>query len=428
MEFKNLETIKITLKDQKEVKNIKELCKLIEERISYPITTLLNVIMYGSIKLDASDIHFETLKDEVLLRLRVDGVLHDVLRFPIKVYEQLLSRIKLLSKMKLNIENKPQDGRFSVFLEGNDTLIEIRSSTLPSENGESVVMRILNPKNLKDISELGIREDLMDIFYRAVKEPTGLIITTGPTGSGKTTTLYAFLKSVKSPEVKIITIEDPIEYHLEGITQTQVSDHYSFADGLKSIMRQDPDVILVGEIRDEETAKIAVQASLTGHKVFSTVHANEAIGVISRLKTLGVKVSDLASALTMCIAQRLIRKACPYCAEKEKPNQELIKKIKENLENISPQVRVPDISSIFILKEKGCEKCNFTGFKGRVGIFEAFLLDDELREMIIIGESQVSIKRKLIQKGMTTLKQDAIIKMLQGKTTLSEVERVVGMI
>jgi type II secretory ATPase GspE/PulE/Tfp pilus assembly ATPase PilB-like protein len=307
--------------------------------------------------------------------------------------------------------------------------IEIRVSALPAENGESIVMRVLNPKSLIDLSELGLREDLLKIFQKEILKPNGMIIVTGPTGSGKTTTLYAFLKKINKPEIKIITIEDPIEYHLRGVSQTQVAPEkgYDFASGLKSIMRQDPDVILVGEIRDLETANIALQASLTGHLVLSTLHTNDAAGTIARLIDLGASPTSMAPAINMAVAQRLVRIICKKCSELAPPDAETLQKIKKALGNLGKKIKIPAlIEKLKIPKIKGCQFCNFTGYQGRVGIFEAFLIDEEMEKFILTMPSISALRELAIKKGMITMHQDGLIKVLNGITTVEEVERVTG--
>jgi len=302
---------------RKVINNIVSFKKEIENSFKKEITETAEVILGGAIALEASDIHIEPEEEQVKIRIRVDGMLQDITTIGFESYRPLLSRIKLLSGLKLNISDRPQDGRFTIALP--DTFIEIRSSSLPAEYGESIVLRILNPKSLIEIEKLGLRKDLLDIVTKEIKKPNGMIMVTGPTGSGKTTTLYAFLKKIQTPEIKIITIEDPIEYHLKGISQTQVAQEkgYDFANGLKSIMRQDPDVVLVGEIRDLETATTALQASLTGHLVLSTLHTNDATGTITRLQALGEKPVNIAPALNMAVAQRLVRKVCRRCSSLE---------------------------------------------------------------------------------------------------------------
>jgi type IV pilus assembly protein PilB len=407
---------------EKEIRNIPTLKKEIEWVLNKEITKILDTILGGSIKLEASDIHIEPKENEAKLRIRLDGILQDVLIFERKIYEALLSRIKLLSGMKLNIFDRPQDGRFTVFFE--KLPIEIRSSTLPAEWGESVVMRILNPKSLISLEELGLREDLLKIFKEEIKKPNGMIIVTGPTGSGKTTTLYGILKEIQRPEIKIITIEDPIEYHLEGITQTQVDPKagYDFANGLRAIVRQDPDVILVGEIRDFETAQIAIQAALTGHLVLTTLHTNDAAGTVARLIALGEKPVNIAPAINMAVAQRLVRKVCKRCSVLEKPSKEEFEKIKEGLKNLN--VKIP--KDLKIKKARGCEDCNFTGYRGRTGIFEAFLVDEEMERFILTSPSISDLREMAKKKGMVTMYQDGLLKVIDGITTIEEVERVVA--
>jgi len=406
---------------EKNIENVPTLKKEIEKVINKEITEILNIILGGSIKLGASDIHIEPKENETKLRIRLDGILQDVIVFERKIYELLNSRIKLLSGMKLNVFDRPQDGRFSVSME--KSLIEVRTSTLPAEWGESIVMRILNPKSLISLEELGLREDLLKVFKKEIKKPHGMIIVTGPTGSGKTTTLYAILKEIQNPEIKIITIEDPIEYHLEGIIQTQVDPQkgYDFANGLRAIVRQDPDVILVGEIRDLETAQIAIQAALTGHLVLSTLHTNDAAGTVARLIALGEKPVNIAPALNMAVAQRLVRKVCPKCSQLIGPTKEEQEKIEKSLRNTN--FKIPE--NLKIKKPKGCEHCNFTGYRGRIGIYEAFLVDDEMEKFILTAPSIVALKEMAQKKGMITMFQDGMIKVINGITTIEEVERVV---
>lgn len=416
---------------QKEVKNLSVFSKQIAASLKEEVTKTLEAILGGAIILDASDIHIEPLEEEARIRSRIDGVLQDILFIKKETYEVLLSRIKLLSGLKFNITDRPQDGRFSIVIESKDKkrkeVIEIRSSTLPAEHGESIVLRVLNPKNLISMESLGLRKDLFETFKREIKKPNGMIIVTGPTGSGKTTTLYAFLKELQKPEIKIITIEDPIEYHLEGISQTQTAPEkgYNFASGLKSIMRQDPDVILVGEIRDLETANIALQAALTGHLVFSTLHTNDAAGTIARIQALGEKPANIAPALNLSVAQRLIRKVCKKCAKFEKISNEYLKKIQK--ETASLKIDFPKVTpATTIPKAVGCQDCNSTGYRGRIGLFEVLLIDDEIEKFILTSPSIVALKEKAIKKGMTTIKQSGLIKVLEGITTIEEVNRIAG--
>jgi len=417
----------VTLNIAQKIKNVSDFKEEIEASLTKRITDVLEIILGGGIFLDVSDIHIESREEDAKLRIRIDGILEDVLLFDKKVYENLISRIKLLSGIKLNITDRPQDGRFSILI--GKTAIEIRSSTLPAEYGESIVLRLLNPRTLIEIETLGLRKDLLEIFNQEIKKPNGMIIVTGPTGSGKTTTLYAFLKKIQKPEIKVITIEDPIEYHLEGISQTQVDSRagYNFANGLKSIMRQDPDVILVGEIRDLETASIALQAALTGHLVLTTLHTNDAAGTIARLQALGEKPVNIAPAINIIVAQRLIREVCRKCAEFEKPPRQFLEKLKNELKSLPPQVKIPEIGGeLKIPKIKGCRDCNFTGYRGRIGIFETFLVDDEMEKFILTSPSIAALRKVAIKKGMVTMKQDGLIKVLEGITTIEEVERVTG--
>ena len=425
----------VTLNIAQKIKNVSDFKEEIETSLTKRVTDVLEVILGGGIFLDVSDIHIEPREENAKLRIRIDGILEDVLILEKKIYENLLSRIKLLSGIKLNITNRPQDGRFSVLMdeiageEYKARAIEIRSSTLPAEYGESIVLRLLNPKSLIEIETLGLRKDLLEIFNQEIKKPNGMIIVTGPTGSGKTTTLYAFLKKIQKPEIKVITIEDPIEYHLEGISQTQVDSRagYDFANGLKSIMRQDPDVILVGEIRDLGTASIALQAALTGHLVLTTLHTNDAAGTIARLQALGEKPVNIAPAINIVIAQRLVRKVCKECSKIEKSPPSILEKIKKELRGIPKDIKIPELrAGLKIPKAKGCKDCNFTGYRGRLGIFETFLVDDEMENFILTSPSISSLRKKVIEKGMVTMKQDGLIKVLEGITTVEEVERVTG--
>ena len=409
----------------KTIKNVSDFKKRVEASLTKSVTEVLENILAGAISLDASDIHFEPKEEKIKIRIRIDGVLQDLIFFEEKLYETILSRVKLLSGLKFNITDQPQDGRFSVAI--GQATVEIRTSTLPAEYGESIVLRILNPKNLIDMEVLGLRRDLFSLFQKEIKKPNGMIIVTGPTGSGKTTTLYAFLRKIHRPEIKIITIEDPIEYHLKEAAQTQVDPKrgYDFASGLKSIMRQDPDVILVGEIRDLETAKIAVQAALTGHLVLTTLHTNDAAGTIARLVNLGAKPTDIGPAINMAVAQRLVRKVCGQCSKMEKANPQESKKIKAGLKGISKEAAAPKLgTALKIPRTKGCKNCNYTGYRGRIGIFEAFLVDDKMEEFILNNPSTAALKKEAVKRGMVTMYQDGLIKVLGGATTLEEVERV----
>jgi type II secretory ATPase GspE/PulE/Tfp pilus assembly ATPase PilB-like protein len=395
------------------------------------IPELLETVLSGALSNRASDIHFEPSEDTVRLRYRIDGNLNDIFAgFEHAVYHSLLSRIKLLSNLKLNIHDEPQDGRFTINLPGKD--VEVRVAIAPSEFGEVVVMRLLDPEAINlSLQDLGLRDDDLKIAQEQLDRPYGMVLNTGPTGSGKTTTLYAFLRHKNTPDLKIITIEDPIEYHLEGIQQTQVNEEagYTFAGGLRSLMRQDPDVILVGEIRDNETAEITIQAALTGHLVLSTVHANEAAGGIPRLLDLGVKTVSLAPALNLLIAQRLVRRLCQFCKTEEKINPELKGKIEKYVNALPGRVdKKKYLEGVKMFKPVGCDKCNNAGYKGRVGIYELLIITPQMQELIIKGAGQLAIQEEIKKTDFVSMQQDGVLKVTLGMTSFEEVEAVTGKI
>lgn len=410
---------------ERQIKNISDL----KERLtSLPITKVLDILIAGALKIKASDVHFEPEEKKIRLRYRLDGVLNDVIDFSPEGYPNLLSRIKLLSGLKINIHESPQDGRFTIRREELD--IEVRVSILPGNYGENIVMRILDPSTIKQkLEDLGMRDDILKQVKKLLGKTTGAILTTGPTGSGKTTTLYAFIKHVNKPDVKIITIEDPIEYHIEGISQTQVEPKagYTFAGGLRSIVRQDPDVILVGEIRDVETAEIAMQASLTGHLVFSTLHTNNASGAIPRLIDLGVRPVTIAPALNAAMAQRLVRRLCPKCKKKTGIKKEDLEILKKYLSALSKNLKTQELNeSLEIYYPQQCPECNNTGYKGRAGIYELFEIDAEMEKLILKSPAISDIQNLAEKKGMITLLQDGLLKVMEGITSVEEVMRVIG--
>ncbi|MFH1769558.1 MAG: GspE/PulE family protein [Parcubacteria group bacterium] len=411
---------------EQQIKDIQDLKTTIAKM---PTTKILDVLIAGALKLNASDIHLEPGLKAIRLRYRLDGVLIDILDFPETNYTKLLSRIKLHAGMKINIHDRPQDGRFKIQEEKKN--IEVRVSVLPGPDGESVVMRILDPETIRQTLEtLGMRPDLLEIVKRILKKTTGAFFTTGPTGSGKTTTLYAFIKYINTPEKKIITLEDPIEYRIEGITQTQVDDSagYSFNEGLRSIVRQDPDVILVGEIRDYETAEMAAQAALTGHLVFTTIHTNNAAGAIPRLVDLGLKSSTIAPAMNATMTQRLVRRLCKSCTQKKTITKEDLELLKKYLEPIQTELSLPQIGSKIELNYPGkCKACNGTGYKGRIGVYEMFEVDSEMERLIVESPISSSVETLAIEKGMITLLQDGLIKVLNGITSVEEILRVIGL-
>jgi len=420
------------------IEKMQDIEKMVREALegnkAHKISRLLEIILAGAIAIKASDVHIEPEKDRGRLRLRLDGVLQDVNFFSLDIYRLLNSRIKLLSGMKLT-SKIAQDGRFNI-MEGAEE-ISIRSSLIPGSYGESIVMRILDPKALRvNLEELGIESYLFSIIKEEIIKPNGLILVTGPTGSGKTTTLYAFLRKIYSTEIKIITIEDPVEYHLTGITQTQINldKGYTFPEGLRSALRQDPDVIMVGEIRDGETAEIAVQSSLTGHMVFSTLHTNNAGGVIPRLIDLGVNPKILVSALSISIAQRLVRKLCTVCRKEAEANPEESKIIKSIIDGMLAEgkkvedYRINAAPPYKLWRAPGCEKCNMTGFSGRIGIFEAIKTNEAIEKIMPENPSEREIKKVASAQGILSMRQDGLVKMLYGLTSFEEVQSVVDLI
>lgn len=395
------------------------------------IPELFETILSGALANKASDIHIEPSQASVKLRYRIDGNLNDIfenLSHP--TYHSVLSRIKLLSNLKLNVKDEPQDGRFTINLPGKD--VEVRVAIAPSEYGEVVVMRLLDPDAINlSLQDLGLRDDDLKIAQEQLDRPYGMVLNTGPTGSGKTTTLYAFLRHKNTPDLKIITIEDPIEYHLEGIEQTQVDNEagYTFAGGLRSLMRQDPDVILVGEIRDNETAEIAIQAALTGHLVLSTVHANEAAAAVPRLLDLGVKAISLAPALNLLIAQRLVRRLCKFCKAEDNITPELKEKLEKYINAMPSRVdKKKYLDSIKMYKPVGCDKCNNIGYKGRVGIYELLVVNAQMQELIIKGSGQLAIQEEIKKTDFVNMQQDGVLKIVSGMTTFEEVEDTAGKI
>lgn len=410
---------------EKTLKKIKELADIkreLEQLDNSQTSTIVEILLAGGLQTDASDIHLEAAESQAEIRYRIDGVLQNAAFLSPKTYGFILNRIKLLAEMKLNIRSQAQDGRFTISM--NNSEIEVRVSVIPSSYGENIVMRILNPKaiNLK-LEDLGMRPDLLRILEKEIQKSNGMLITTGPTGSGKTTLLYAIIKKVNSPEVKIITLEDPVEYHLEGITQTQTdaSRDYTFAKGLRAILRQDPDMILVGEIRDNETAAIAVQAALTGHLVFSTLHTNDAAGAIPRFLDIGVNGSNLSAALNLIIAQRLVRRLCDKCKKEAKLPEKELNKIKKEIEKLPDSIKKPDKLAIY--QAVGCPHCNQTGYKGRLGIFELILVNEEMEKLINGSPGHLEIIEQARKQGMVNLYQDGLLKAVEGITSLEELEK-----
>ncbi len=383
------------------------------------VSIILETLFAGAFGLRASDIHLEPAEATTHLRLRIDGLLSDIYSFDPKAYHQLNSRIKLLSGVKLNIANRAQDGRFSITKGGHQ--IEVRASFIPGNYGESIVLRLLDPETTKiSYTDLGMHPKLLKQLEHEIRRPNGMLLTTGPTGSGKTTTLYSFLREIHRPEIKIITIEDPVEYHLDGIVQTQVDGKkYTFAEGLRSIVRQDPDVIMVGEIRDGETADIAIQAALTGHLVFSTLHTNDAAGTFPRLVDLGADPKSFGSAISVSMAQRLIRKLDQNNKKERSLTDEEKKMIGKVFESLTDKSLVPEkIETVWEPDEVNDEQ---TGYKGRVGLYEAIFMDDDLAHFLRDNPPDHEIAKFVTKQGYLTMAQDGILKALAGLTTLSEV-------
>jgi len=415
---KNLEDIALWIKEALEMKK------------THRVSKMLSIVMAGALSTKSSDVHIEVGELKARLRYRIDGVLTTVSEFDKETYELTLSRIKLLSGLKLNIKENAQDGRFTVKVKNTD--IEIRTSTIPGSYGESVVMRILNPESIMvTMDKLGMSKRFLEAIRKEIARPNGLILTTGPTGSGKTTTLYAFLREVSSPEYKIITIEDPVEYHLPGIVQTQVEEAkgYTFEAGLKSAMRQDPDIIMVGEIRDAETAITAINAALTGHLVFSTLHTNNAAGTFTRLIDLGADPKTLTSAIHAAIAQRLVRVLCSKCKKKVPIPAERIALVDDVLESIKEMEEGKEFSQkpteIYI--PAGCDECNNTGYFDRIGIHELILTDASIEKIVRENPSEREIKSVARKQGFLDMRQDGVVKVLQGVTSFDELERVIDL-
>lgn len=423
IEQKDLERYEHELADFKELRT----------KIAQVSTTdVVTLMIGGALKSDASDIHVEAEEEDIKIRYRIDGMLEDIANLPREDWQQIISRLKLLSGVKINITDVPQDGRITIYL--TEEKLDIRVSFLPTSFGESVVMRLLRPKSVAlDFANLGLRGKALHDLTEQVQRPNGMIITTGPTGSGKTTTLYAMIQKLNRPEVKIITLEDPVEYKLKGINQSQIQHDkgYTFAMGLRSILRQDPDIVMVGEIRDLETAEIAIQASLTGHLVISTIHTNSAAAAVPRFISMGVRPFLLAPALNCLIGQRLVRKLCPDCKQPAAISASVLTQIKAEFKLISPASKqpIPDLDSLRFFAPPStktpCTTCHGIGYKGRIGIYEIFTMNKEVEEAILAEQVSVGHIEELAKKqGMITMVQDGLLKALDGLTSVEEVLRV----
>ncbi len=415
----NIKTINQHAKEIKTYLDVSaKMATIVKAGGSEKITETIELFFGGALALGASDIHIEPAQSSARIRYRLDGVLSDVCDIDRYLYDHVMSRLKLLSGVKLNVHKSAQDGRFTLDL--GEREIEVRASVIPGGYGESIVMRLLDPSASNFRFELlGLNTRLHDVMMEELARPNGAIITTGPTGSGKTTALYAFLQVVHTPQIKVITLEDPIEYKVPGIVQTQITGTYTFAEGLRAVLRQDPDVIMVGEIRDREVAETAVHAALTGHLVFSTLHTNSAVGGFARLVDLGVDPKMIASAFNIMLGQRLVRVLCEHCKvarQTTAEEQNLIHKI---------MAQPVEIDSLYTAP--GCEACSFTGFKGRIGVFEAIRVDDAVEQAVLTDPRESVILEAAKPQGIPSMQQDGVMKVLAGITSLDELSRVLDL-
>ena len=401
---------------EKIISAVEETGDLLDDTSDAPIIKLVNLMLSQAVKAKASDIHIEPYQKKLKIRHRVDGILYDMLSPPKHIQSTLISRIKIMARLNIAEKRLPQDGRIEIRI--GDKNVDIRVSTIPTAFGERIVLRLLDKTTvLLRLTGLGMPEEKLHTFDGLVRSAHGIILVTGPTGSGKTTTLYAALSTINNPDINIITIEDPVEYQMEGVGQIQVNPKIdlTFANGLRSIVRQDPDVILVGEIRDRETAEIAIQAALTGHLVFSTLHTNDSASAITRLIDMGIEPFLVTSSVIAILAQRLVRTVCSECGESYMPDEEILNGI-----GLSPEMA----KGKKIYRAKGCRNCLNTGYKGRSGIFELMILDDSINDLILKTSDSNSIEHMAVERGMLTLRQDGAMKVLKGVTTVEEVLRI----
>ncbi len=403
---------------------VREFERLVEEA---PVIKMVAVILRQAVEGGASDIHIEPTRENLRVRYRLDGILYTSLFLPMKVHPAIITRIKILSGLKIDETRLPQDGRFSTII--GEKKIDFRVSTFPTSLGEKVALRVLDPEEgMKPLDKLGLSEKNYKTLSETIEKPYGLILATGPTGCGKTTTLYAILRILNKTDVNIITLEDPVEYFVDGINQSQINTeiNYTFARGLRHILRQSPDIIMVGEIRDAETASLAIHAALTGHLVLSTLHANNAIGVIPRLIDMRVRPFLIPPTLTLAVSQRLVRTLCPYCKRKVELKGKKKKYILDRIKNLPKEV-IKDLKlkePIFIYQPKGCKKCNFKGYLGRIGIFEMLKMTPSLAEIIVEKPTEGEILKEAKNQRMVSMEDDGILKVLKGETSLEEVMRV----
>lgn len=405
-----------------------KLQQLQEAILSGNIPQMVLSTISNALDLRSSDIHIEPEENTVRIRYRVDGVLRQIVEYPHNIHPAVVSRIKIMSNLKIDEQRMPQDGRSTVTTKDGREM-DLRISTLPTVKGEKVVMRIQDKsRKIPDLPDLGLQGNALHFFEEALSLPNGIILTTGPTGSGKTTTMYSALSRLNKIEVNIMTIEDPVEIQLDGLNQSQVHPdiNYTFANGLRTALRQDPDIIMVGEIRDRETIDIAIESSLTGHLVFSTIHTNSAVETLTRILNMGVPPFLLASTVELIIAQRLVRQLCSACKVPAEPDAELLDIVKKTIKNIHSQdeIEPEKLQNLAFFGPQGCDECDGIGYKGRVGLYEVMRMTNELRRMILTGESTLDIEQKAMEGGMVTLEQVGIIKALKGETSLDEVYRV----
>ncbi|HVR44413.1 MAG TPA: type IV-A pilus assembly ATPase PilB [Thermoanaerobaculia bacterium] len=415
-DLQSSESADLEVMDDEEELDVESLAEASEEA---PVVKLVNLILTDAIKRGASDIHIEPYEKEYRVRFRIDGILYEIMNPPLKLRDAMTSRVKILSRLDISEKRLPQDGRIKLKMRLNEKNKELdfRVSVLPTLFGEKIVLRLLDKDNLMlDMTKLGFEPESLAIFEEAIFKPWGMVLVTGPTGSGKTNTLYSALSKVNSPEVNIMTAEDPVEFNLPGINQVQMKEQIglNFAATLRSFLRQDPNIVLVGEIRDFETAEIAIKAALTGHLVLSTLHTNDAPSTINRLMNMGIEPFLVATSVHMIAAQRLVRRVCANCKEEVEITAEAL---------LNLGYKKDEVGTFKVYKGRGCEKCNNTGYKGRVGLIEVMAVDDELREMILSGASAIEIKKRAIENGMITLRRSGLTKIKNGVTTIEEVVR-----
>ena len=422
------EVLKETGPDDLAIEDVEEdlgSARMLEKVVSEaPIAKAIGAILKYAVKTNASDVHIEPTESDIKVRYRHDGVLENTLNLPRKTLPALVSRIKILSNLKIDESRIPQDGRFNSKFEGRE--IDFRVSTFPTVHGEKVVMRLLDKaQGLKTLEEIGVSGRGFDKMVEGLEEPYGMTLVTGPTGSGKSTTLYASLSRLNSVGVNIVTLEDPVEYSVDGVNQSQINPQigYSFASGLRSILRQDPDIVMVGEIRDQETADMAVNAALTGHIVLSTLHTNDAAGALPRMVDMGVEPFLLASSINTLVAQRLTRKICEFCKKPASLNKAELDTIQDVVGQMPKEVRakLKPLKEYKFLKGAGCDRCGGSGYKGRIGIFEVLPMSDAVKELLLSNASGDNIADKAVEEGMVTMQMDGILKVLSGQTTLEEV-------